>query len=125
MFWVGLRLAGLRRLHAWAHRQGRMAPGGTTLEMADVKALGRLVNIAARYPPLPRACLTRSLLLVWLLRRHGVDAQVRIGVRLVRGALDAHAWAEWQGEPVNDKRDIGEEFASMGELVPLEAFHAP
>ncbi|OQC17496.1 lasso peptide biosynthesis B2 protein [Candidatus Skiveiella danica] len=123
IFWLGLRVFGLPRF------QARLQRGKTTANAAmalpDIQALGELVNIAARYTLGPRTCLTRSLLLGWLLRRRGVESQLRIGVRLNQGRLDAHAWVECEGVPVNDRPDVGAQFASFGDIVPLDAFQAP
>lgn len=48
------------------------------------------------------SCLTRSLTIQILLRRWGVDTDLRIGVRKQRGDLRAHAWLEFLGEPLED-----------------------
>ncbi len=42
-------------------------------------------------------CLSRSLALSWLLRRRGIAAQVRLGVRVTDGQLQAHAWVGTSG----------------------------
>ena len=123
LFWLGLRVWGLPRFQALLERSKGAA--GNDMSLADIRALGELVNIAARHTLGPRTCLTRSLLLGWLLRRRGVASDLRIGVRLTDGVLDAHAWVECDGIPVNDQPDVGTRFASFGDLVPLEAFHAP
>jgi hypothetical protein len=123
LFWLGLRVWGLPRFQARLLR--RKLVSEATMTLPDIQALGSLVNIAARHTLGPRTCLTRSLLLGWLLRRRGVDSQLRIGVRLTKGALDAHAWVECEGVPVNDQPGVGTQFASFGDLVPLDAFHAP
>jgi hypothetical protein len=123
LFWLGLRLLGLPRFQARLQRSA--VTRGAAMSLPDIQALGELVNIAARHTLGPRTCLTRSLLLGWLLRRRGVASDLRIGVRLNQGVLDAHAWVECGGVPVNDQPDVGTQFASFGDLVPLEAFHAP
>lgn len=120
LFWLGLRLLGLSRFHAMLQRPRETAQPQMTLP--EVKAMATLVAIAARHSLAPVTCLTRSLLLVWLLRRNGVESQLRIGVRLTRGVLRAHAWVQCQGEPVNDEADISSRFASFGDIVPLRAF---
>jgi hypothetical protein len=120
VFWLGLRLFGLARFHALVTRSparpGYLAPG-------EIRTLAQLVNVAARYSPFAATCLTRSLLLEWMLRRRGVDSQLRIGVRLTRGSLDAHAWVECDGVPVNDKPDVASHFAPFGDSVPAAAFN--
>jgi hypothetical protein len=48
-------------------------------------------------------CLSRSLVLHWLLRRNGVDSKFRIGVR-THPSFKAHAWITFQGRPLNASR---------------------
>ncbi len=50
-------------------------------------------------------CLQRSAATTWMLRRHGVSAQLVIGAQQV--PFRAHAWVEVNGCVVNDKADIG------------------
>lgn len=115
LFWIGLRALGLTRFQALlAH--ARVASVLSPLPQAEIRALGALTNLAARRSPFPATCLTRSLLLEWMLRRRGVPAQLRIGVRLAQGSLDAHAWVEVAGEPINDEPDIACRFAPFAGL---------
>jgi hypothetical protein len=61
-----------------------------------------LVHGVARRVPGSR-CLDRSLALVMLLRREGIDARLAIGVRRASpDALEAHAWAVLEGEPLGE-----------------------
>lgn len=122
LFWLGMRAFGLARFQQWLNRRfvASKAEGGLTL--LDLKAVGEAVNIAARHTPFPATCLSRSLLLVWMLDRRGVACALRIGVRLQGKALDAHAWVEHDGVPINDQAEVGACFASFGDLVPATAF---
>jgi len=52
--------------------------------------------------PLRTYCLERSLVLVWLLRRHGVGGNLRIGVKREGSELLAHAWVELMGQPLGE-----------------------
>ena len=61
-----------------------------------------MVGIASNHGLIRASCLTRSLLIGWLLRRQGVASELRIGVRMINGSLDAHAWLENNGLPIND-----------------------
>ena len=123
IFWLGLRVLGLPRFQAWLVCTKMSVCPATTLP--EVQALGELVNIAARHTLGSRTCLARSLLLGWLLHRRGVVSKLRIGVRLTQGMLDAHAWVECEGVPVNDSPDVNAQFASFGDLIPLKAFQSP
>jgi len=69
-------------------------------------ALGEAVNIAARHGPWTCTCLPRSMVLHELLRRQGLDTQLRIGVRRSGNGIKAHAWVEYGGQPINDRTDI-------------------
>ena len=123
LFWLGLRLLGLPRFQAYLLQTP--VKSLHDMALADIRAQGRAVNIATRYTPFPATCLTRSLLLGWLLQRRGVKSQLRIGVRFKQGVLDAHAWVECDGIAVNDRPDVSAQFASFGDLIPLKAFNAP
>ena len=123
LFWLGLRVLGLPHFQDWL--QKTPARSALSLTLPVVRDLGEAVNIAARHTPFPVTCLSRSLLLCWLLHRRGVASGLRIGVRLTQGKLDAHAWVECEGVPVNDRLDVNAQFASFGDLIPLRAFQAP
>jgi transglutaminase-like putative cysteine protease len=49
-------------------------------------------------------CLPKSIALAWMLRGMGVDATVRIGVRIDAG-FEAHAWVESNGVAVESVPD--------------------
>jgi drug/metabolite transporter (DMT)-like permease len=70
----------------------------------------QLVGIAAGPGTLRASCLRRSLLLWWLLRHDGIEAVLRVGVNRDGGRLQAHAWVEYLGRPLNDVEDIARRF---------------
>ena len=123
LFWLGLRVLGLPGFQASLLKTPKQ--NERTLTLPDIQALGEAVNIAARHTPFPATCLTRSLLLGWLLHRRGVQSDLRIGVRLIEGSLDAHAWVECGGIPVNDRPDVATQFEPFGDLMPAKAFVTP
>jgi hypothetical protein len=120
LFWLGLRLAGLQRFQAWLDRSpiARRAP----LSQAEAAALGVAVNRAANHVLGPASCLTRSLLLRWLLRRYGTTSDLRIGVRFEGNELAAHAWVEKDGIPVNDRTEVVACFAAFDHPVSPKMF---
>ena len=123
LFWLGLRVFGLARLQAWIEHSPRAKK--TSYSVTELQGIGTLVNSAAHYAPGPVTCLTRSLLLRWLLRRRGIESGLRIGVQLVQGQLDAHAWVEYQGVPINDAADVAQRFAAFDDTLSPEAFSSP
>lgn len=119
--WLALRAWGLPRLQAWLTRRP-LPTRPVAMPLTEVAELGRAVNIAARLSPFPVTCLTRSLLLGWLLRRHGVASELRIGVQLKGGVFSAHAWVECGGVPVNDRADVAADFPPFDNLGPMAPF---
>jgi hypothetical protein len=120
LFWLGLRLAGLQRFQAWLDRSP-IAPHAP-LSQPEAGALGAAVNRAANHVFGPATCLTRSLLLRWLLRRYGTPSDLRIGVRFEEGVLVAHAWVEKDGIPVNDSPEVVARFAAFDQPVAPAMF---
>jgi hypothetical protein len=123
LFRVALCLLGLQRLQARIHRKHH--PNSSALELDEMKRIGVLVNRATHLVLGPNNCLTRSLYLWWLLRRKGVYCHLRIGVRMVQGAFEAHAWVEYAGIPVNDRHDISATFDCFTEPMTPSRFLLP
>lgn len=92
------------------------------LTRVNVCELAAAVNIAAAHGPVRGNCVARSATLLWLLSRYGIAGTLRVGVRLADGNLAAHAWVECDGEPVNDRADIGLEYLPFTEAIPITAF---
>lgn len=103
--WRGLRPPGV------APAAGRAAPAVAPARITD------LVAVAARHGLVRGNCLSRSLTLRRLLRRAGIEAQLRIGVRRGPGGLEAHAWLELEGRPLNDSADVALRYAPFPDLA--------
>jgi hypothetical protein len=119
LFWLGLRVLGLARFKAFLARGSYPAPASLT--QSGVQSTARIVNIAARCGLFRAPCLPTALFLQWFLRRHGVTSHVRIGVRIVAGTLEAHAWVESEGIPINDRADIALSFPPIADFAPTIA----
>jgi hypothetical protein len=76
----------------------------------DSKMLVRAVWRASRLHALPMLCLPRSLALAWMLARRGLSCEVVLGARPKDGALDAHAWVEQAGQPINSPQDSEQQY---------------
>jgi hypothetical protein len=62
--------------------------------------VARLVAAAARHGPYRATCLPTAVVLQSILKRHGMAATLRLGVRRRAGALEAHAWVEHGNNPL-------------------------
>jgi hypothetical protein len=85
--------------------------------IGEGRATARLVDAAARHGPYRASCLPRSLTLWWLLRRRGIDGDLRIGVRKLAGQFQAHAWVEYHGAVLNDWPDVSQRFAAFARSI--------
>lgn len=99
--WLGLRVLGVKRMLRIAEcplpagiRHG--LPTGSQ-DMAHAQKLSELVGIAARHGLYRANCLHQALPLCWLLRREGLPASLKIGVRSGSPCFEAHAWVELGG----------------------------
>lgn len=90
------RPAGFARLCAWL-RGRRPSPRRTVADPLDVVWS---VDEACVWYVKGAACLQRSVVATWLLRRHGFEAEMVIGCRTL--PFESHAWVEVDGRVVND-----------------------
>jgi hypothetical protein len=119
VFSAALRLIGLRRLQALnAATEGRAARPMDSDQLARKLALA---SIALSMLPVRTSCLARALTFQWLLNRDGIFAQLRIGARFVDRQLDAHAWLEFQGQPITDRPEALRQFAALETCAPRRA----
>lgn len=119
---MALRRWGLRRVQgAVARRPLRSdkADDDPAARQAAAERLGWCVQVAAAYGPWRANCLQRSLVLWWLLRRRGLEGDLRIGVRRdpASGVLEFHAWIEYGGFVLNDRRDVRQRYATFDRAI--------
>lgn len=89
-------------------------------EQAQARLTARMVVIAANHGIYRASCLPRSLTLWSLLQRQGIESALRIGVRKAAGCLEAHAWVEHRGLPLNDSYDVCERFSAFDKTALLK-----
>lgn len=85
---------GFNRTHSLLARLFPLRPSTLAETSAEhgAKATMRMVATAAAHGVCRATCLPRSLAAFSLLRRQGIDAQLRLGARKKAGAFEAHAW---------------------------------
>jgi hypothetical protein len=114
---LGLRVLPFARFNSW------LAPEVAARE-ADDAAVGRLVwatASAARHHLYPMRCLPQALCLRWLLGRHGIPAELKLGVARENGRVFAHAWVESNGQPLGESLQVEERFATLGSAATRAA----
>ena len=101
LIWAGciLRFANLRALHR-AIRNTKVRGCGID-QMLSTEQLCRAMDFACVFYPRRVLCLQRSAATAFLLRRHGIYAELVIGAQMI--PFRAHAWVEVGGAVINDK----------------------
>jgi hypothetical protein len=116
---VGLRLAGFQRwknMIAWLTRKKSWS--AATVSPAGIAAkIARMEEAAARHLMFRTNCLEQSLVLLWLLRRRGIAADLRIGARKDANRFEAHAWVEFEGAVLNDAGETHLHFVPFEDRV--------
>lgn len=107
---VALLTLGFDRTMQWIRRRVRAMPI-LQAPVEYVLAAERTVAMAAAFYPGHAACLERSLVLYHLLRRKGIDVRYCQGVQ--PHPFGAHAWIEYNGEPINDVPEHVRQFARL------------
>src|SRR5687767_14995405 len=118
---LALRVMGLRNYQIVMDKlsRGSRLPGEVDdRKLRDqVRKTARLVAAARKYGPYRAKCLPESLTLWWLLRRQGIESQIRFGARKNDRRMEAHAWVEFEGTPLNDSTDVSERFKPFERAV--------
>jgi hypothetical protein len=91
---IGLRCLSVESLVA---RLGRTRGHRDKSRPLDVHRVAYLIERAASLYPFRATCLKKSLVLLRILRRRGIPAELRLGVRKVQDELNAHAWIDCEG----------------------------
>lgn len=112
---LALRIRGFQRTLRDVQTRTFASPPAAGDHLVIARQLARAVRRAAVNGPFRGNCLSRSLALLWLLRNRGIEADLRLGVRTSEGRLEAHAWVEKNGMPINDSVNIARQYS------PLEA----
>jgi hypothetical protein len=108
---LALHLLGVRRaLRLFA---GDRRDAGAFAPVAAERVARQVERARREYSVYPVSCLVRSLALVWLLRRRGIAAEFRLGVRTLTGRFEAHAWVEHGGVPLGEDADVARIFEAF------------
>jgi hypothetical protein len=114
---ASLHIRGFSRTAMTLARLSRRSP--VPYDPEGAREYAEAVNLVAGQAVVGARCLGRSLALWFILRRRGIDAELVIGADAPqRGELEAHAWVEVAGVPVNDVPDVRERFGSFDVRLP-------
>lgn len=121
---VRLRTLGFKRAIAPLIQTGDNKPLPSR-QASRLQALrtAHLMHLAAKHGLVRGNCLSRALALLWLLRKQGMEGELRIGVRKAEGQLLAHAWIEVSGQPLAERGDVTLKYAPFEKLNLPQLVH--
>lgn len=118
MIKLGLMLFPFQTLRRFLERFIAAPVGERRANQASAERIVWAVELAGRYMPMARTCLTQALTARILLVRRGYPALVHIGVARENGSeFQAHAWVESGGKVVIG----GHELERYTSLISLES----
>jgi len=121
---LGLKIFGFRRLYLFLLHHSRLPLSKTEAVQDAASQAERLaaavVCVNRRILPYESRCLLESLVLLWVLRRAGIPAELFLGVRTIMGPFEAHAWVEYDGRVLNDDDGV----RGVYETFDLRSLHA-
>ena len=95
------------------HGSNRPTAADGALSQESISTLVRMVTVAANRGPVKANCLPRSLATWWLLRRRGLECELRLGVKPRDEAIQAHAWVEFDGRVLNGEPGVEQQFSAF------------
>lgn len=86
-------------------------------QIDEAQQITRMIDIAAAHGLYRANCLTRSLLLLRMLKKRNIPCQLMIGTNeggnSDKNNFGAHAWIESEGKVLNDQSDISTRFKAF------------
>jgi hypothetical protein len=113
---TGIRLFGIKRWKAFLARLSPFRANRVMENTERAQNIAWLVTVAAWNGPYRANCLQRSLTLWWLLRRRGIESDLKIGMQAENGEVRGHAWIEYGGIVLNDSEDVGDHYHTFKDL---------
>ena len=122
---ICMRVFGFKRTYIWLGHMASLFPvAPVSPESAPEKArrIAQLVIfVNQNFSFYQTVCLSESLTLWFLLHRHGIPADFRLGVRTITGRFESHAWVEYDGIVLNDLETANRIYESFDLNVILPA----
>ncbi|MGH7514130.1 MAG: lasso peptide biosynthesis B2 protein [Gemmatimonadales bacterium] len=113
---AALRVWGFGKVLQWIGQRVRSVPQCQPLAPESVRATEQSVAMAGALYPGRALCLEQSLVLYYLLRRRGVQAEYCQGV--IPAPFEAHAWVEYQGTVLNDIDEHARRYVRLPRQLP-------
>jgi hypothetical protein len=110
---LGLRLLSFPRLQSWLKVRGDCSPKSPGETGSMITLAQAAVDRAIRNHLYPMTCLRRALTLQYMLARQGITVALRFGVQRQTEGITAHAWLEYNDQPIGESREIEKRYAQL------------
>jgi len=104
-------LLGIKHWQRLLSRLPTTANPGLSNPEQRARVIARMVKVAAERRIISANCLQQTLVLWFLLRRHGIDSEICFGARKQAGEVQAHAWVESFGQALNEDQEVCRHFS--------------
>lgn len=116
---ISIKLLGIKRTcHLMAYF-GKPKSAGLEDSLSNVKCLLKALRQGVEQTFWKGNCLSRSLVLYWMLKRRGISAEFYIGVK-TQPEFKAHAWVEHKGAPLNIRKKMRDRYQTVDDLTKAE-----
>lgn len=95
---LGVKLLAFKTLVSRLPGEQSLDGPGRGDDLTRPDRIAYLVEVASRHHFLKPTCLEKALVLSGMLRRRGLEADLRIGTTKKDGRFEAHAWVEHRGQ---------------------------
>lgn len=120
---ISLKLVGFNQIVNFLHRFSNF--NGTVQNQSnEVKRYKRLLFLFYAKFPFAGKCLARSIALWFLLKRKGIETDLRFGMKKENGKLLAHAWVEYKGKPLTLDPEVHLHYTPFSEPIIQKALRS-
>ena len=85
----------------------------STKQIVEVEKAHKLIRLIYSLKLFNNRCLAVALSFGYLLKRKGVETQLKFGYKNSSGNLQAHAWLEYNSVPLTLNSQVAEEYSSF------------
>ena len=118
---MSLHSFGFKKTVRLLQKFSRRRKGKQTDTVRQIIRHRQILQRICRYMPYTGRCLSQSLVLGVFLSHQGIHTTLQFGQQ-VKPYFKAHAWLEYDGQPVNEGKKIREQYQVFGQSMITKTF---
>lgn len=120
---ISLKIAGFNQIVNFLHRFTKNTVAIPN-QANEVERHRRLLFLFYEKFPFAGKCLARSIALWFLLKRMGIETDLRFGMKKENGKLLAHSWVEYKGKPLTLDPEVQLHYKTFSEPIIPKALRS-